>query len=119
MGFGIRDWGLILSRTAAQATGTATIAPATHGLLRTRIKLEVDSSAGWSGTLTVTPTRQGTLAETATTVVVGGLTASGTGGYADIVIDHAASIVVSVADNDKVMRVYARSVGIADEGAVL
>jgi len=126
MGFGLRHWGAdgaaILTRTAAggaQATGTVTITPLPHGLWRTVIKLEVDASAGWGGTLTVTPTRQGTLAETATTVVVGGLTASGANGYATITVDGATSITISVAANDKVMRVYAVSIALLDEGAVI
>ena len=64
----------------------------------------------------------GSQTEAVTTVVVGGLTASPVSGagYAILtLITGATSIVVSVAGNDRAMRVYARSFGRLDAGAVL
>lgn len=119
MGDGIRDYGAVITLAAGTAAGSYTFNPTAHGHLRARIKLEVDASAGWTGTFTVTPTRTGTIAETATTKVVGDLTASGTAGYLDVTIDNATSITLAVATNNKACRVYVRTYSLGDTGAVV
>lgn len=124
-GMSYKDWGEgspVISLGATTATGSKTIYPISNGpYLKTVVHVEVDAYAtgsNWGGTLSVSA-NHGSLTEAATTVVVSGLTASGSNGYKTMTTleGYYTSIAISVAGNDKVCRVYAYSYGALEEGA--
>ena len=99
----------VLSLTAVDATGSASVGVLASGYRFGIISIRVTAAAGWSGTVTLTPTVVGTdTGGTPTTVNLAALSIDGAGiGTYDYAVDGALTVEVDVTGNDKGLNVHA------------
>ena len=123
MAIGLKDYGsgaAVIELGASTAAGSYTVYPASREgpFLKTDVYVETDTKSGWNGVVTITP-KHATIAETATTVATGDTTTSGTAGYKlNTFTGLYTEIAIVVATNNKVMRVYVKSYGPLEVGAL-